>query len=157
MSRIEDSCATDLERISVRPSMPLSCSSIGTVISCFDLVGGVAERDGLDLDLGRGELREDVDLGVRDLGEPKHQECGGGEDHEPPEPQARTDDVTHQPPPRTSVPAVNPQFGAVHLGRADGDDPFVRRLSPSDSSTVSPSMRSTTTSARRNVNSLGAV
>ena len=33
-SRIEDSCATDLERIWDSPWMPLSCCSSGTVISC---------------------------------------------------------------------------------------------------------------------------
>ena len=33
ISRIDDSCDTDLERISVRPWMPLSCCSSGTVMS----------------------------------------------------------------------------------------------------------------------------
>ena len=35
----------------------------------LDLVRGVAQRDRLDLDLRRRELGEDVDLGVRDLGD----------------------------------------------------------------------------------------
>ena len=124
MSRIDESCATDFERSSSRPSMPLSCSSIGTVISSSTSFGGVAERDRLDLDLRRSELREDVDLRVRDLRDARSTIiAAAGEQHQPPEPQAPRDDPTHQPvPPASQWLACDVELGAVHLGRTDGDD-----------------------------------
>jgi hypothetical protein len=60
------------------------------------LAGGVAERDRLDLDSRRRELGEDVDLGARDLGDAEGHHRGGGEQHEPPESQALSDDPAHQ-------------------------------------------------------------
>ena len=61
----------------------------------LDLRRREADRGCLDLHLGRGELREDVDLRLRQLDGP-HDEQGHGEgDDDVPEPQALPDDPTH--------------------------------------------------------------
>ena len=49
------------------PSMPAELVLDRDRDELLDLVGGVAEGDRLDLDLRRGELREDVDLGLRQV------------------------------------------------------------------------------------------
>ena len=59
---IDDRPGTDSERMSSTPSTPLSRSaSSGTVIELLDLLGREPERLGLDLGVGRRELRQDVD------------------------------------------------------------------------------------------------
>ena len=86
---------TDLERSSSRPVDPVELLLDRDGDQLLDLVRGVAERDRLDLDLRRGELGEDVDLRVRDLRDAEDHQRRGGEEHQPPEPQASRDDPTH--------------------------------------------------------------
>ena len=91
---IDDSPGTDSERISSSQATPLSRSaSSGHRDELLDLVRGQAERLGLDLDVGRGELGQHVDRHGRqtDESEPEHP-CSDGRDEQP-ESQA----PTHQP------------------------------------------------------------
>ena len=59
------------------------------------LVGGVADRDRLDLHPGRRELGEHVHLGVRDPNEAEGHHGRGGEQHDPAEGEAAGDDPAH--------------------------------------------------------------
>ena len=88
ISWIEESCETDFERSSSRPGHAAELLLDRDRDQLLDLGRGVAERDRLDLDPRRRELGEDVDLGARDLGDPEGHHRRGGEQHQPPEPQA---------------------------------------------------------------------
>ena len=67
ISRIDDSCATDFDRMVGEPldAVQLVLDRDGDQL--LDLVGGVAERDRLDLDLRRRELGEHIDLGLAEF------------------------------------------------------------------------------------------
>ena len=124
--------------------MPLSWSSIGTVISSSTSLEELPSAIGLDLDLRRRELGEDVDLGLRDLGDTRAPSGGGDEDDQPAEPQARPDDAAHQrdlPAPQW-LPAMS-ELGAVDLGGPDRDTGVPARRPVGAGTPGRPSIRST--------------
>ena len=99
----------------------------------LDLGGGEADRGGLDLDLGRRELGEDVDLRLRELDGADDQQGHGEGDDDEPELQAligRSNSSWSAPssvgPPRpadwsaSSVPDL--LLDPEQLGRPDGHD-----------------------------------
>ena len=90
-----ESCGTDFDRITSRSGTPLSDCSSGHGDELFDLGRGEPEGERLDLDLGRRELGEDVDLRVRQLDDADEQQRRGQRDHDEAEPQARSNDPAH--------------------------------------------------------------
>jgi hypothetical protein len=58
----------------------------------LDLLRREAERLGLDLDVGRRELRQDVGRGAAELRDPHDHEADGEAQHEQAEPQSGADD-----------------------------------------------------------------
>ena len=140
----------------VEPGQPVELLFDGNGDQLFDLGRGVAEGDRLDLDPRRRELGEDVDLRAGDLRDAEDHHRRGGEEHEPPEPQASGDDPAHQRCSRggqwlgtsSSVPYTSVAPTVTISVPAGG---------PLERSTRSPSMRSTLTSARRYSSGRGLV
>ena len=91
ISRIDDSCSTEDERISSRPGIPARLCSRGIVTSDSTSDGGQTEGRRLHLDARRSEFRKDVDLTVGQLLHAEEHESGGKSHHDVPVLQTRTD------------------------------------------------------------------
>ena len=98
ISRIDDSCATDFERISVRPSMPLSCSSIGTVISSSTSLEELPRAMVWISTRGGANSGKTSTLVFGICANPSARMPAATKTHEPAEPQALRDDAAHRGP-----------------------------------------------------------
>src|SRR5829696_7413776 len=121
----------------------------------LDLLRGVAKRDGLDLHARRRELRVDVHGSLAALADAEDYQRRPGEDHQPPEPQARCDDPTHQL--SLFVHSLSTPTSVPYTSSAPVVTTLVPAGGPSASTTRSPSMRSTLISFLTKVSGLGLV
>ena len=98
MSWIDESWATDFERSSSSPGSPLSCCSIGTVISSSTSVEELPRAIVWISTRGGANSGKTSTFALGDLGDAERHHRRRGEEHQPPEPQASGDDPAHQRP-----------------------------------------------------------
>ena len=103
--------------------MPLSCSSIGTVISSSTSLEELPSAIVWISTCGGANSGKTSTFAFGIWATPNAISGRGGEEHQPAEPQAPADDPAHHRiPPASSVASRDLELGAVHLGGADRHD-----------------------------------
>ena len=137
---------------------PGSCSSIGTVISSSTSVEELPSAIVWISTCGGANSGNTSTFAFGIWATPEHHHRRGGEQHQPPEPEASGNDPTHYSIPPCSISGFRRSRARCRTPRSLRlSRPWCRRAGPLTGTPARPSMRSTVTGARRYVSGFGLV